>query len=402
MSISPMNLLFFDDSARVSLLPLTFTRPVSEIRIGILTIREKWEQFMQQKAAGWLTEGYLQGKYPLNISDDNILLNGSVLPNPKMVDEIKSLPIGSRLLSAGIPVAYRLSFEQLQGMSRIDQVVVEKSLSSTAALHRIRYNWDIFSMNDEAIRNDFDLVTAGRKSAPLSSTNRLIGEGPVFLEEGATVECSTINTKNGPVYIGKHAEVMEGCAIRGPFALCQDAQLKIGARIYGPTTIGPACRVGGEVNNSVMFGYSNKAHDGFLGNSVIGEWCNLGADTNNSNLKNNYSNVKMWNYEDESFVNTGLQFCGLVMADHSKCSINTMFNTGTVVGVSANIFGTGFPHKFIPSFSWGGSEGFNSYRVEEAMETASRVFERRKLKFDEHEQAIFRHLFEITTKYRSW
>lgn len=257
-------------------------------------------------------------------------------------------------------------------------------------------------MNDTALRDDFIQLTAGRRSAPLSKTNHVIGDGAIFIEEGASMECAILNTHGGPIYIGKNAEVMESCVIRGPFALGEGSQLKIGAKIYGPTTIGPACRVGGEVNNSVIFGFSNKAHDGFLGNSVIGEWCNLGADSNNSNLKNNYSNVKMWSYEEEAFVNTGLQFCGLVMADHSKCSINTMFNTGTVVGVSANIFGTGFPPKFIPSFSWGGSEGFSTYRVEEAMETAARVYERRKLSFNEPEQTIFRHLFEITTKYRSW
>jgi UDP-N-acetylglucosamine diphosphorylase/glucosamine-1-phosphate N-acetyltransferase len=211
-----------------------------------------------------------------------------------------------------------------------------------------------------------------------------------------------LNASGGFIYIGKNAEVMEGAMIRGPFSLGEHAQIKMGAKIYGATTIGPHCRIGGEVSNSVIFGCSNKAHDGFLGNAVIGEWCNLGADSNNSNLKNNYSQVKMWNYSDESFVNTGLTFCGLMMGDHSKCSINTMFNTGTVVGVSANIFGTGFPPKFVPSFSWGGSDGFKTYRLEEAIEVASRVYERRGKKLDATEQKILKHLFDATTKFRSW
>ncbi len=224
----------------------------------------------------------------------------------------------------------------------------------------------------------------------------------IFLEEGAKVECAFLNAGSGFIYLDKDSEVMEGCMIRGSFSLGQHSSLKMGAKIYGATTIGPHCKVGGEVNNSVISGYSNKAHDGFLGNSVIGEWCNLGADSNNSNLKNNYSLVKIWSFEEEAYVNSGLQFCGLIMGDHSKCSINTMFNTGTVVGISANIFGNGFPQKYIPSFAWGGSEGFTTYRLEEATEVAQRVYERRSEKFDEVEQRIFSHLFDSTTIHRAW
>lgn len=397
-----MSLIFFDDQSRISLLPLTFTRPVSEIRVGILTLREKWERHLKRNDSSWLTENYLQSKFPFQPGNDNLVINGSVFPNAKLVAEINDLPPDSKLLNNGVVVACRVPAQQLEGISSIEQLVTAKTLSSTASVTRLKNNWDLFALNDAALRADFSLLTAGRTSQSLSKTNQVLGTEQVFLEEGARVECSVLNASTGPIYIGRDAEVMEGTLIRGPFALCDHGQLKMGAKIYGATTIGPHCRVGGEVNNSVLFGYSNKAHDGFLGNSVIGEWCNLGADSNNSNLKNNYSNVKVWSYQDEGYVNTGLQFCGLIMGDHSKCSINTMFNTGTVVGVSANIFGTGFPPKFIPSFSWGGSEGFATYRLEDAMHVASRVFERRQMKFDEAEQSVFRHLFDSTTKYRSW
>jgi UDP-N-acetylglucosamine diphosphorylase/glucosamine-1-phosphate N-acetyltransferase len=397
-----MPVIFFDDDSRSSLLPLTFTRPVAELRVGILTIREKWNHYLSGQVNGWLTENYLASKFPVNASTENLLINGSVLPSEHLVAEIKALPVNSRLLNAGITVAFKLSGEMMEGIKSFDQIHTEKTLSSTALIQKITHPWDIFSMNDLAIKADFEQLTAGRKSQQLSATNKVIGEWPVFLEEGAKAEFSFINTTNGPVYLGKSAEVMEGCMIRGPFSLGDHAQLKMGAKIYGPTTIGPHCKVGGELNNSVLLGFSNKAHDGFLGNSVIGEWCNIGADSNNSNLKNNYSTVKMWSYKEEGFISTGLQFCGLVMGDHSKCSINTMFNTGTVVGVSANVFGTGFPPKFIPSFSWGGSEGFTTFRVEEAIGVAQRVFERRNLQFDQTEQQVFKHLFDHTTKYRSW
>jgi UDP-N-acetylglucosamine diphosphorylase/glucosamine-1-phosphate N-acetyltransferase len=397
-----MNIIFFDDAARTSLLPLTFTRPVAAIRVGILTIREKWEHHLNGHTFSWFTQEFLRGKFPLEVKDDNLLINGSVLPSAKLIDELLNLPMDAQLVSSGLTVAYRVSADKLRDLVSLDDLHVEKSLSSTAVLQRVVNHWDIFAMNDGAIRDDFNTLTTGRTSQPISATNKVIGGGEIFLEAGAVVECSVLNASTGPIYIGASAEVMEGSLVRGPFALGEYSQLKMGAKIYGATTIGPHCKVGGEVNNSVFFGYSNKAHDGFLGNSVIGEWCNLGADSNNSNLKNNYSNVKVWNYQEEAFVNTGLQFCGLTMGDHSKCSINTMFNTGTVVGVSANVFGTGFPPKFVPSFSWGGSEGFSTYRMEEAMDVARRVFERRKLAFNEVEQHIFKHLFEVTTKYRAW
>jgi UDP-N-acetylglucosamine diphosphorylase/glucosamine-1-phosphate N-acetyltransferase len=384
------------------LLPLTFTRPVAALRIGILTIAEKWQHHLKGHQYSWITQEYLRVKFPMNAGDDNLLINGAILPNPKLVEELQQLPLDSKLVSAGLTVAYRITSEKLQQLTSVENLDVEKSLSSTAAIKRVVNHWDIFAMNDSALREDFELLTSGRSSQPISATNQVIGSENIFIEKGAIVECAVLNASTAPIYIAAGAEVMEGCLVRGPFALGEHSQLKMGAKIYGATTIGPYCKVGGEVNNSVFFGYSNKAHDGFLGNSVIGEWCNLGADSNNSNLKNNYSNVKVWNYGEEAFVNTGLQFCGLTMGDHSKCSINTMFNTGTVVGVSSNVFGTGFPPKFIPSFSWGGSEGFSTYRLEEALDVARRVYERRKITFDDMETSIFKNLFEVTTKYRAW
>jgi UDP-N-acetylglucosamine diphosphorylase/glucosamine-1-phosphate N-acetyltransferase len=395
-----MNYILFDDETRLSLLPFTFTRPVSEIRIGILTIREKWERFLGHPVS-FFTEEYLKKKFPLKNEPANILINGSVLPDQSLVEEIKSLQPGDMISSNGSLVAWHVTGDQLNTIRSMHNTDVSGS-KKNLSVQKINFCWDIFSMNQKALNDDFQLLTKGKKSQPLSNTNKTINPENIFLEEGAKVECAILNASGGSIYIGKNAEVMEGSMIRGPFSLGENAQLKLGTKIYGATTIGPQCKVGGEVSNSVIFGFSNKAHDGFLGNSVIGEWCNIGADSNNSNLKNNYSQVKMWNYKDENFINTGLNFCGLMMGDHSKCSINTMFNTGTMVGVSANIFGTGFPPKFIPSFSWGGSDGFKTYRHDEAVEVASRVYERRGMKLDNDDQKILKYLFDASTKFRSW
>lgn len=385
-----MNFILFDDNNRNHLLPFTFTRPVADIRIGILTIREKWEKYLNAKTST-KTDHYLSKKYPteFTIDTDNIWINGSYCPNETLIKEIKSLKPNEVLLDATNVIAANSG--DLKTREMPFDIEFTKYESHAKAMH-VENTWDIFLKNGEAITADFELLTAGRKSLALSATNQVIGVASVFIEEGAKVECAILNASAGPIYIGKDAEIMEGSIIRGPFALCEHSTLKLGAKIYGPTTIGPHCKVGGEVNNSVIFGFSNKAHDGFLGNSVLGEWCNIGADTNNSNLKNNYAEVKLWNYEEESFVNTGLTFCGLIMGDHSKCGINTMFNTGTVVGVNANIFGAGFPPNYIPSFSWGGAAGFTTYKLKEAFEVATRVFERRGLVFDETEKGILAHV----------
>lgn len=392
-----MNVILFDDPVvRTNLLPLTFTRPVADIRIGILTIREKWEKYTGNRPSS-KTQTYLSSKFPTEytIDTDNIWINGSVLPNIGLLEEIKNLHPHQILVrdqtviavNSGNDQAFPLYASTDPGFTRFE---------SRAEIVQINTSWDIFSKNDAALRADFELLTKGRSSVPISETNLVMGEENIFLEAGAKVECAILNAQTGPIYIGKDAEVMEGSIIRGPFALGEHAALKLGTKIYGATTIGPQSKVGGEVNNSVIFGYSNKAHDGFLGNSVVGEWCNLGADTNNSNLKNNYGQVKLWNYGTEDYVPTGLTFCGLIMGDHSKCGINTMFNTGTVVGVNANIFGAGFPATHVPSFSWGGAEGVTVYKLQNAFEVAARVYERRGMIFDEQEQKILTHIFEMT------
>ncbi len=393
-----MNFILFDDTSRINLLPLTFTRPVADVRVGILTIREKWERMLKAKTSS-KTEEYLSEKFPLDfaIDTDNIWINGSFCPNTLLLEEIKSLKPSQALLAMNVVIAANSGSNKDFDYNSIEDF---KKIESHAKALQINNSWDIFSKNGEAIKSDFDLITFGRKSLALSATNKIIGVENIFVEEGVKVECAILNASAGPIYIGKDAEIMEGSIVRGPFALCEHSVLKLGAKIYGPTTIGPESKVGGEVNNSVIFGYSNKAHDGFLGNSVIGEWCNIGADSNNSNLKNNYAEVKLWNYEKEKFGLTGLTFCGLIMADHSKCGINTMFNTGTVVGVNANIFGAGFPRNFIPDFSWGGAAGFTTYKTKDAFEVASRVFERRGMIFNETEQKILSHIFELTEKYR--
>ena len=246
------------------------------------------------------------------------------------------------------------------------------------------------------------MITKNRKSQPIPAGVNTVNQENIFLEEGAKLTFCTLNASTGPIYIGKDAEIMEGCIVRGALAMCDNSVLKLGAKIYGATTIGPHSKVGGEVNNSVLMGYSNKGHDGFLGNSVLGEWCNLGADTNNSNLKNNYAEVRLWDYNTGRFAKTGLQFCGLMMGDHSKCGINTMFNTGTVVGVSANIFGSGFPRNFIPSFSWGGASGFTVYKTNKVFEVANEVMKRRKISFDDIEKRILENVYELTKQYRNY
>ena len=383
-----MNVILFD-SNRENYYPLTYTRPISDFRIGILTIKEKWEKYY--KSVSVQTVDYLSDKFPLKIQKDNLWIDAKVLPSKALMIELASLRSGEALEKEGEVVAFRSAIFDLQKINKID---------SHAAFNTVENLWDIFSGNDREIKSDFALLTKRRKSKALNETNTLVGD-KIFIEKGAKVSCSILNAENGPIYIGKNAEIMEGSIIRGPFAMCENSVLKMGAKIYGATTLGPYCKVGGEVNNSVFFGYSSKAHDGFLGNAVIGEWCNLGADTNNSNLKNNYAEVKLWNYEIERFKKTGLQFCGLIMGDHSKCGINTMFNTGTVVGVSANIFGSGFPRNFIPSFSWGGAAGFSIYKLPKVFEVADKVFDRRKLKFDKVEQDILTEVYGMTKRYRN-
>ncbi|WAC39286.1 putative sugar nucleotidyl transferase [Pedobacter sp. SL55] len=382
----------FDDKSWFSLRPLTFTRPVADLRIGILTIAEKWGKHLNADF-GYQTQPYLSGKFKL--ANSNLFINGSVCPDEELLEAIEKLKNGQVLHAADIVIAYcgNLLTNCHEALSSLERVAY---LSSFV---KIDYPEQIFGFNDIELQKDFVLLTKGKTSARLSATNTILGDH-IFVEEGVTAECSTFNTLQGPIYLGKNSSVWEGCHIRGSFALCNDSQVKMGAKIYGKTTIGPFSRVGGEINNAVIWGYSSKGHEGYLGNSVMGQWCNIGADSNNSNLKNNYGEVRLWDYEKENFRKTGLQFCGLIMADHAKCAINTMFNTGTVAGVSANIFGAGFPRNFIPDFAWGGAHGFDIYALDKMLETAALVYERRDLTLDETEKQIIAHIFELTKEYR--
>ena len=391
-----MNYILFDGDVRNALLPFTYTKPLADLRIGILTIREKWEKYLGLTTTT-ITEDYLEEKYPMVEMPENIMINASFCPNDGLVEMVKNLSEKEAIFKGEDVIAFYTTDTQ-------EEVNFEdyKQVEFTEDVLQIKNTWDIFSLNDKAIEQDFNLITKNRKSQPIPAGVNTVNQENIFLEEGAKLTFCTLNASTGPIYIGKDAEIMEGCIVRGALAMCDNSVLKLGAKIYGATTIGPHSKVGGEVNNSVLMGYSNKGHDGFLGNSVLGEWCNLGADTNNSNLKNNYAEVRLWDYNTGRFAKTGLQFCGLMMGDHSKCGINTMFNTGTVVGVSANIFGSGFPRNFIPSFSWGGASGFTEYKTNKVFEVANEVMKRRKISFDDIEKRILENVYELTKQYRNY
>lgn len=391
-----MNLILFDDpSIRQDLSPFTLTRPVAEIRVGILTITEKWEKHLGTKAS-FHTDSYLSEKYSLKSTQDNFLINGAICPDDQLVKAIKALKKEEAIAHNGILLAAQTSKTSFDGIKVIDYA---------HEITLIDQVWKIFQHNGAQIKIDFELIIKGRKSSELNDSHTIVyGEvgKDVFIEEGASIKAAVLNAEDGPIYIGKNAQVQEGALIRGPFALCEGSTVNMGAKIRGDSTVGPFSKVGGEVSNAVIFGYSNKGHDGFLGNSVIGEWCNLGADTNTSNLKNNYENVKIWNYKKGGFKDTGLQFCGLIMGDHSKCGINTMFNTGTVVGVGCNIFGDGFPRTFIASFAWGGAAGFSTFQVNKMLDTAAKVYQRRGRTLEDVDKKILQHLFESTQGNRVW
>ena len=389
-----MNYILFDGPARNALLPFTFTRPVADILIGIMTIRQKWEMHLGSTTTT-LTEEYLSDKYPMVEMENNVMINASFLPNDVLIEMIEDLGPNQVIFKGEEVVAFYTQEDQEEVDFDSYEIIEYNGNCLT-----VQNTWDIFSKNDAAIREDFEFLTEGRKSQAIPKSVNVIAPENIFIEEGAKLEFVTLNAATGPIHLGKDTEIMEGSVIRGPFALCEGAVVKLAAKIYGATTVGPHSRIGGEVNNSVISAYSNKGHDGFLGNSVLGEWCNIGADSNNSNLKNNYEEVKLWSYETEGFAKTGLQFCGLMMGDHSKCGINTMFNTGTVIGVSANIFGSGFPRNFVPSFSWGGAAGFSTYITKKAFETARLVMSRRNVDFDDKEAAILEHVFEESKKWR--
>ncbi|MEC5158535.1 GlmU family protein [Chryseobacterium sp. MP_3.2] len=383
-----MQLVFSDAQFWEDFLPLTFTRPTAEMRCGILTFSERWQKLLDISEVSFLTEEYLQEKFVKPADKESLLLVPNFLPSDRILQQIKDLKKGEALVYENELLAARINMKDFS----LHQI--EKMTDVHEELLFFKQPTDLFTHNEKAINFDFQLLTNGRKSQELSSTNGILGNyEDLFIEEGAMIEFSTINTKTGKIYIGKNAEVMEGCNLRGPIALCEESKFNLGAKIYGATTIGPHCKVGGEVNNIVIFGYSNKGHDGFLGNSVIGEWCNIGADTNSSNLKNNYASVKLWNYRTKRFADTGLQFAGLIMGDHSKTAINTQLNTGTVVGVAANIFKSGFPPNLIESFSWGGMKGDEKFKLEKAYEVAELAMARRKVPFTEEDRNMLKYIY---------
>lgn len=395
------NIILFDDKvARENLLPLSFTRPVADMRFGIMTIREKWEKALPGTYS-YLTVDYLSKKYPTAATSENVFIAGNVCPDDELVAMIKTLKVGDAITSDKGLVAFCGSLTNFE----CHQWHNETRLRHTPLAINMLY--DIFLNNNKALEQDFKMLTAGRKSMPLSKTNTIVGNAiaadgspQIFVEEGAVVEAAVLNVTNGPIYIGRSAEVMEGSCIRAPFALCDHGVVNMGARIYGATTIGPYCKVGGELNNVVMIGYSNKAHDGFLGNAVIGEWCNLGGGTTASNLKNDYTEIKLWNYPAHRFLRTGLQFCGLIMGDHSKTGINCMFNTATVVGVGVNIHGAGFPRNFVASFSEGSSAGFTDVSLNKFFDIAERMMARRKVELTDIDREIFMSIYNIADTYK--
>ncbi|WP_159521956.1 GlmU family protein [Sunxiuqinia indica] len=394
-----MNAILLDFPGRENLLPLCFTRPVSELRTGILTITEKWEKRLKGDFS-WQTESYLQAKYPKVTASENLLINAHVCPTDELTAQVEKLQLGQGIVWNGQPI-----------VALVDDTASDSFFESTAEIHwmdfageldLVQYPWDLTEFNSRQIQLDFDLLTADRESEPISHTNQLIHPENIFVEQGARLEFATINATAGPVYIGRDAEIMEGSFIRGPFVLGDHAVVNMGSKIYGATTIGPFSKVGGEISQSILIGYSNKGHDGFLGNSVLGEWCNLGAGTNVSNLKNNYEPVKMWNYTTGRFYKTGLQFGGLIMGDHSKAGINSMFNTGTVVGVGCNIHGTGFPRQFVPSFADGGPGGFKLHQLKSVFSVAEKVMTRRNRELTEIDKQILTAVFDRTSVFRSF
>ncbi len=402
-----VNCILLDPKNTSHLWPLTQTRPISDLRIGILCLQEKWKRYLNANTSH-LCNSSIEKVFPIQIESDNVIISGNAIPDQSLVDKIKQLSHSSILVNskneiivARLNQSETISFIENYKTDSLSQYLSTFNIYSIDNIKTLQHPWQIFQWNGEEIQKDFDLITKGRNSEPLDSSNQILGNN-IFIEKNASIQCSILNTNTGPIYIGEGAEVMEGSIIRGPFALCDHASTKLGTKIYGPTTIGPQCKIGGEVNNTVFHSNSNKAHDGFIGNAVIGEWCNIGADSNNSNLKNTYAEVKLWNYATNNFARTGSIFCGLIMGDHAKCGINTMFNTGTVVGVGANVFGSGFPRQFIPDFAWGGASGFSTFKFKEFMETAKAVMSRRSQELSLEQIELLQKIYNETAGYRNW
>lgn len=382
-------LVFSDAQYWEDFLPLTFTRPIAEMRCGILTFAERWQKLLEISEIAYLTEDFLQEKFKKPEAKESLFIVPNFLPSETVLNQIKNLKLGEALVYENELLVAKINMENFN-LNHI-----EKMTDITEELLVFKKPTDLFSYNDKAINFDFEILTKGKTSQPLSETNGFLGnKEDLFIEEGAKIEFSTLNCKTGKIYIGKNAEVMEGCHLRGPIALCEESKFNMGAKVYGATTIGPVSKVGGEVNNIIILGYSNKGHEGFLGNSVIGEWCNFGADSNSSNMKNNYATVKLWNYRTKRFEDTGLQFAGLIMGDHSKTAINTQLNTGTVVGVAANIFKSGFPPNLVENFSWGGMKGDEKFKLEKAYEVAEKAMGRRHVNLSQVDKEILKYIYE--------
>lgn len=398
------NIILLDNPDCSPLFPLCATRPVSELRVGALRISEKWERYLGLPVS-YTTAEHLRHKYPTVLSDDNLIINAALVPDQALAARISAISNREFVTYKGELIAVRLGPLENREISDVLNTyrAVFREWNQREEPPLINRLPDLLRLMPEALLQDISLLTAGRASQPLPSTVQALQPDRIFIEEGARLSFATINASEGPVYIGPDVEIMEGAMLRGPIAILKGAQVRMGARIYGPCVIGPGCKVGGELAKSVLLANSNKAHDGYLGDSYIGEWCNLGADTNTSNLKNNYSEVKLWDYATGRFERTGAQFLGLFMGDHAKCGINTMFNTGTVVGVFANIFGAGYPRNFIPDFAWGGAESpWRTYDFEEACKTAKAVLARRNMTFDAAEKNILYHIYRQTAGYRTW
>ncbi|SHN03338.1 UDP-N-acetylglucosamine diphosphorylase/glucosamine-1-phosphate N-acetyltransferase [Cyclobacterium lianum] len=392
-------MMFDDPRSRGNLLPFTFTRPVAEIRIGILKISEKWEHRLQAKQVGFLTQDYLQTRYP-SLSAPALYINGALCPDDELVQAVEALNTNESLWHQDTLLA---SYLDKPGQFQTDHIPQKKRVDYEKDIRLLGRNWQIFQWNGSEIAKDFEILTKRRVSWGTDDPHtHLYNEPDIFIEKGAKIKAAILNASNGPIYIGKHAEIMEGALIRGPFALCEDASISMGAKIRENTTVGPKCKVGGEVSNVVFMGYSNKSHDGYMGNSVVGEWCNFGANTVVSNLKNNHMPVKVWDYTKGGFGDTGLQFCGSMVADHAKLGIGTTLNTGTVIGVGANLFGEGFPRKFVSSFAWGGAAGFSTFKLMRFEETAQKAMAFKGMEFGEAERAILQKVFELTRPYRIW
>ncbi|HKK77665.1 MAG TPA: GlmU family protein [Saprospiraceae bacterium] len=397
------NIILFDNEISEHLLPLTFTKPICELRVGILTIREKWEKWLKAPAFH-ITRDYLAGKYGMDYSDVNYVINGSVLPSEQLCALIRQMDDNEAYLRGDELIVAKV------GVGQLDKLIKDEEIDELVGinLQGTRYSkidrlWDLYQLNAQEIQSDFNLLSRGRSSQDISDSNRIIGDPKhIFVEKGVSMEGVSLNTQGGPIYLGEGAEIMEGSTLRGPLAIGEQAKVMMGTRIYGGTSVGPHCKAGGEINNSILQAYSNKQHDGFLGHSVIGEWCNIGANTVTSNLKNNYEEVKLWNYKEERFVATGSQFCGLIMGDHAKTGINTMLNTGTIIGVGANVFGAGYPRTFIPSFALGGPHGYKTFQIDKAFQMMERMMARRDVKFTAEDRLITMRVFEDTAKHRRW